>query len=73
MISKIPKKMGMLKNGYVGSRGHRADFGTVGPDAGPEMNRACQCGAQSASLVDMGQSNMTRVTWESAESRVEKD
>jgi hypothetical protein len=37
------------------------------------MNRACQCGAQSASLVDMGQSNMTRVTWESAESRVEKD
>ena len=58
--------MGMLKPRYVGSRAHSADCGTVGPDAGPEMNRACQCNAQSASLVDMGQSNMTRVTWNSS-------
>jgi hypothetical protein len=54
----------MLNPRYVGSRAHCADCGTVGPHAGPEMNRACQCSAQSARLVDMGQSNITRVTWD---------
>jgi hypothetical protein len=66
------------RNGYAQllatliPRAYRADLGTLGPDAWQEMDRACQCGAQSASLVDMGQSNMMGEQWRAGERRTRR-